>query len=190
MSPETKNLPDGVEATSLKAPDRLSHPPNATSEPLTLKFAAKFVLAAAVLLMLPALWSLLSAIWSAVTTGQVLVLSVGRFETSRSMVPWPQGWARFVGPLALFASLCLWLVSISTQRALVWWLSALLAFVGILLLMYSQWFTSWRGVVWFCSLTTFIASAYYIGSRFGRTAMAVFMLATFALVGWQVGWAA
>jgi hypothetical protein len=153
----------------------------------SLKLGAQFVLVAAGALLLPALWSWFSAIWSAATTGQVLVLSVGRYETSRSMVPWPQGWARFVGPVALASSLSLWLASKSAQRIALWWSSAAIGFVGIVLLLFSQWFVSWRGSVWFSSFAVFIALSYYLGSKLGRVAMIIFMLAVFAIVGWQAG---
>ncbi|MEO8024203.1 hypothetical protein [Polaromonas sp.] len=153
----------------------------------SLKFSAQFALAVAGVLFLPALWSLGSAFWSAATTGQVLVLSVGRYETSHSMVPWPQGWARFAGPFVLALSLSMWATSKSAQRVTLWWFSAALGFVGIVLLLFSQWFVSWRGVLWFCSLTAFVALSFYIGSKFGRIAMVAFMLIVFAFVGWQVG---
>ena len=153
----------------------------------SLKFSAQFVLAVASVLLLPALWSLFSAIWSAAITGEVLVLSVGRYETSRSLVPWPQGWARFVGPVLLASSLSIWVASSSPLRVAGWWFSAALAFVGIVLLLFSQWFTSWPGTLGFCSLVAFIAVSFYVGSTFGRIAMVVFILVVFALVGWQAG---
>jgi len=165
---------------------RLSQTLGVMSNQPSFKFTARFVLATAAVLLLPAIWSLVSAVWSASTNGQVLVLSVGRYETSRSMVPWPQGWARFVGPAFLVLSLSMWSASKSVQQVALWWLSAALSFVGIALLLFSQWFVSWRGSLLFCGFAAFIGGSFFIGSKFGRIAMVAFMLGVFALVGWQV----
>jgi len=156
------------------------------SNRVPLKFAAQFVIAAAAVLLLPALWSMFSAVWSAVTTGNVLVVSVGRYETSRALVPWPNGWARFIGPLLLFSSFLVWVASKSGERVAVWWLSAALASVGFLLLLFSQWFTSWRGCLWFGSIAALLVLALYLGNRFGRFAGVLVVVGVFAFILWQV----
>lgn len=157
------------------------------SEQPSLKVHAQFVIAFAAVLLLPAVWSLFGAIWSAATTGEVLVVSLGRTETDRAVVPWAYGWARFVGPLVLMASLVVWAMSdAAAQRVAVWWFSAALALVGLILLLYSKWFTSWRGGLWFCGMAALIASTLYVGKRFGRLAAVLFMAVFWSFVAWRV----
>jgi len=150
------------------------------------KLYAQFVLAIAGLLVLPAIWSLLSAVWSASTTGDVLVISIGRYEVSRSLVPWPQGWSRFAGPIALVTSLFLWSRSKAGDRTRLWWFSVALAMVALALLLFSQWFTSWRGVLWFGGILVFITAVMFIGNKLGRLTAVAFVAIVFGFIVWKV----
>jgi hypothetical protein len=149
---------------------------------------AKFVLGLAALALLPALWSLGSALISAVGSGEVLVISLGRTSTSRTMVPWQQGWARFAGPLLLTVSLALWVVA--EKRSTQWWLSALLAAMALSLLAFSMWFTSLRSTLGFLGFAAFIAATFAANRYFGRKgAYAVILVAAVAFV-WRLSNAA
>ncbi len=154
------------------------------SERLPVEFYAKFSLAVAALLALPAAWSFLSAIYFAATTGEVLVISLGRYETAREMVAWPNGWSRFVGPVLLFAALGVWGGSGKGSR--MWWVSAALSTLGLVLLLFSKWFTSWHGTLWFMGLVAFIAVTLYAGNKFGRLAAYAIVVLVFGLILWRV----
>lgn len=146
---------------------------------LSLEQYGKAAFAAGAILLLPALWSFASAIWSAATTGEVLVISVGRYETSRELVPWAHGWARFAGPLALTAAVATWLF-----RRSPWWPPALLAAAGLALLLFSKWFTSPVGAVAFCGMMVFFALAAIVDRRMGRLTTTVMLLSTVGLMLW------
>ncbi|WP_157609098.1 hypothetical protein [Variovorax sp. Root411] len=139
----------------------------------------KVALAAGAILLLPALWSFGSAVWSAGTTGEVLVISVGRYETSRDFVPWVHGWARFAGPLALVSAVALWAL-----RGSPWWLPALLSAAGLALLLFSKWFTSPMGAVVFCTMMAYLVLAAFVDRRMGRLAAIVMLLSTVASMLW------
>lgn len=145
---------------------------------------AKFVLGLAVFAVLPALWSLGSALVSAIGSGEVLVISLGRTSTSRAMVPWQQGWARFAGPLMLISALALWVIA--EKRSTQWWLSVLLAAMALSLLAFSLWFTSLRSTLGFFSFAAFIAGTFAADHYFGRKgAYAVILVAAVAFV-WRL----
>lgn len=126
---------------------------------------AKFVSVLAAFVCFPAIVSLLSAVWSAATTGQVMVISVGRYETAREMVPWVAGWTRFVGPLLLIASLG---GGATSPKQIRWWISAALALTGVSLLFFSMWFKSLGGAIAFAGILAFVGLAHYVDARWGR----------------------
>lgn len=138
---------------------------------------AKFATGLAAFVCIPAIVSLLSAVWSAATTGEVMVISIGRYETAREMVPWVAGWSRFVGPLLLVASLG---GGVSSSKQIRWWISAALALAGVCLLFFSMWFRSLGGAIAFTSLLAFVGVTFYIDGRWGRPA-------AFALIVLAVG---
>lgn len=162
----------------------MSEPPSPS-----LSAYARFSLALAGVLLLPALWSFFSAIVSAVSTGQVLVISVGRTETARELVPWIYGWPRFAAPVIIAASLLLWLSSHRLHRS-AWWLSAATSTVGLVLLLFSKWFTSWHGTIWFLGIAVFVAVTLYVGNRFGRLAALAIILLVFGALVWRITGAA
>lgn len=96
------------------------------------------------ILLLPALYSLASGLYSAFTDGNVLVISIGRYETSRELVPWQAGWARFAGPIVLMASLLA--ADGSRGVTLRWWLAGIGASCAMILLAFSRWFTIYRWI--------------------------------------------
>ncbi|QTN26671.1 hypothetical protein HZ993_15270 [Rhodoferax sp. AJA081-3] len=145
------------------------------SEVPSLKFHAGLVLCIAALAALPALWSLGSAIHSAATTGQVLVMSIGRFETNQLMVPWREGWARFVGPVLVVAALFLSSASARSDRRW-WWTAAALALAGLAMLAFSWWFISLGGAAAFVAGNAFIALCFYVDHYYGRWKAFVLML--------------
>ncbi len=153
-------------------------------ERFSLKFSAQFALGVAAILALPAAWSFLSAVYSAFATGEVLVISVGRTETARQLVPWKQGWARFVAPPLLVASLFVW--GISARRPLLWWGAVAGCVVAIVLLLFSLWFVSTRSVLAFFAFLSFIVAAMLLGNFVGRLAAFAFVLAAAALFLWSV----
>ena len=155
------------------------------SEQPSLEFHAKFALAIAGILVFPAIWSFFSAIWSAATTGQVLVISVGRYETARSLVDWRSGWARFAGPVLLVGSLFLWGASGEKKSRAWWWLAAALSTIGIALLLFSRWFTTVHGFSWFMGMLAFTATTLYVGNRFGRVAAILIVLLAFGFIAWR-----
>lgn len=127
-----------------------------------------------VVAFLPALYSWFSALYSAVTTGQVMVISLGYNHTHRESVAWHQGWARSAGPVFLTAA---WLLfdgsRASTAR---WWMSGTSAAVGLALLLFSAWFTSIGAAVSFLSLTCGMCLAAVIDRNLGRGAALLFMV--------------
>lgn len=151
------------------------------------QFYAKFVLALAGLLLVPAAWSFFSAVYYAATTGQVLVISLGRYETARELVTWDVGWARFVGPVLLVAGLVVWIRA--KQSASTWWVAVALATIGCVLLLFSQWFTSWRGAMFFAGLIAFVVLTLFAGNRYGRPAAYAIIATAFCLFFWRVVYA-
>jgi hypothetical protein len=150
---------------------------HAGADGLTARRYGTMVFAAGAILLLPAVWSLFSAVWSAMTTGHVQVISLGRFETSRDMVHWTNGWARFVGPIALIASVG----SRILARSLPWWPPAVLSVVGLALLLFSRWFTSPGGAALFISMAAYIALTALVDRKFGRGVATSMLLATVGL---------
>ena len=135
---------------------------------------AKGALVAAACLLIPAVLWFCSAVISSITTGQVMVISIGKTETARQLVHWPLGWSRFASPFVLLGAIAVWALSKSSKLA--WWVSACLAVLGSSMLVFSLWFVSWRGVVAFTSILAFICMALYVGNRFGRLAAIGFVL--------------
>jgi hypothetical protein len=127
-------------------------------------------------LLMPVLWSLGSAVVSAVSTGQVLVISVGRTQVTRYVVPWQQGWARFAGPVFISAALVLYLAR-DGRKTSSWWIATGLAFLGLCLLLFSAWLASVQSAGAFALLGGFIAVSFGIDDRLGRWAAFTFMLA-------------
>lgn len=144
----------------------------ATRQPFSFPSGAFIGLASFV--VFPALWSLGSAIFSALSTGEVLVISLGRYETSQRMVPWTQGWSRFVGPPLLVLSLMIAGRGTETGRRL--WVGVALAVVGLAMLFFSSWFVTLAGVASFAGVNAFIVLCFYIDGWFGRAAAFWFML--------------
>lgn len=145
------------------------------------RFAAKLSLVLGALFALPAAWSLFSAIYSAVNTGEVMVISLGRYgthATAREMVAWPHGWSRFVGPVLLAAALWMWAGSGQSSRT--WWIPALLSALGLVLLLFSKWFATWNGFLGFVGLCAFVSVALYVGNKLGRLAAYGFVLLSFS----------
>ena len=104
------------------------------------------------------------------------MISVGRTEVARYVVPWQQGWARFAGPVMISASLVLYLARDGRQTRSSW-IAAGLAFVGICLLLFSAWFVAIGSAAAFVLLGAFIAASFGIDRRLGRRAAFFFMLA-------------
>jgi hypothetical protein len=149
----------------------------------TLRFHAGFSAFVAAVVLLPALWSLGSAIHSALSTGQVLVISLGRYETYRTLVPWTAGWARFVAPPLLLVSLLLVGTSAAGERR--WWAGATISLLGLVLLFFSAWFVSAGSAAAFVAGNVFIALCFYVDRRFGRGyAFTLMLLSILAAVFW------
>lgn len=147
-----------------------------------LEFHAQLVLARAGLLLIPAVCSFFSAVYDAASTGQVLVISLGRYETARKLVAWDAGWARFVGPILLVAGLAVW--GRAKQGAGTWWVAVAIATIGCVLLLFSQWFTSWHGAMFFAGLNAFVAVTLFAGHRYGRpAAYAIIAVGFFLFLG-------
>lgn len=151
-------------------------------EGLRLQFAV--ALGFGVVAFLPALYSWFSALHSAVTTGQVMVISLGYNHTHRESVAWQQGWARFAGPVFLMAA---WLLFDGSRGFTArWWVSGTSAAVGLALLFFSAWFTSIGAAVSFLSLTGGMFLASVIDRNLGRGTALLFVAV--ALLGFA--WAA
>lgn len=148
------------------------------------RVAAAIALGAGLLIMLPALYSLLSAVYSAFSTGEVMVISVGRWAVHREVVSWGSGWARFAGPPILVASLLAF--DGSRGVTLRWWLSAAGSACALVLLGYSVWFTSINRTLGFIGLLVFVALALQVGKWFGRAAALAFVVACAGVVIWRV----
>lgn len=150
----------------------------------SLRFPLALSLGMGTLLLLPVLYSLGSAFHSAMTTGHVLVISIGRYETARELVPWQEGWARFVGPILLVASL----LAFDSSRGVTlrWWLAGTGSICALIFLSFSLWFTSGARSFWFAGLLALVASASVIGRRLGGVAAFLFVLACTSIVVWRV----
>ena len=147
------------------------------------RFHAGVALVAGGVLLIPALISLCSAIYSALASGQVMVISLSRWETRTEYVSWNAGWARFVGPIVLLYSL--WLYVGARALSSKWWVAASGCTVGLVLLFYSLWFSSARGTLWFMALVAFVASTLYIGKKFGRPAAFGVILVVMVVTLWK-----
>lgn len=130
------------------------------------RFGAAAVLGMAAIALIPALISLCSAIFHAWSTGQVMVVSLGRTETKTEYVPWVTGWARFAGPIVLICSLGVYVGARSLSWR--WWMAAAGCAIGLSLLCFSLWFTSLRGTLWFLTGNAFVLGVLYIGKQFMR----------------------
>lgn len=133
-------------------------------------------------LVLPAIVSLISALYHAMTAGEVLVISFGRTSTSREMVPWRQGWARFAGPIVLIASLCAWDGSRGVTAR--WWLAGTGVVLGLSLLAFSKWFATVNGAFALAGVYGFIALTFFVDRRFGRIPALAIIIAVVALGVW------
>jgi hypothetical protein len=140
-----------------------------------------YLVVAIALAIIPALISFLIAVWSAVTTGHVLVVAIGKTETARQLVPWSLGWARFASPLVLVAAGAAY-PGDSSPTNLRSVLFSALAITGIGMLCYSLWFTTLRGMLLFYGLALYVASAYFIDLVFGRRAVVFMLVATVAML--------
>lgn len=148
------------------------------------RVSAAIALGLGLLVLLPALYSLLSALYSALSTGEVLVISVGRYEVHREFVSWRAGWARFAAPPILVASLLAF--DGSRGVTLRWWLSATGSASALTLLGFSAWFTSTNRALGFIALLAFVVLAHQVGNRFGRTAALAFVVACATLLAWRI----
>ena len=146
------------------------------------RFPLALSLGIGALLLLPALYSLVSAFHSAMTTGDVLVISIGLYETTRELVPWQEGWTRFVGPSLLVASL----LAFDSSRGVTlrWWLAGTGSICALILLSFSFWFTSGSRSLWFVGLLAFVASVYVINRRLNGTAAFLFVVVCSSAVVW------
>lgn len=126
------------------------------------------------LMVIPALYSFASAIYSALTVGEVLVMSVGRTETRQMLVPWTQGWARFAGPIVLIASL----LATDFSRGLYarWWFAAFGTVAGLILLSQSLWFVSIGSTAALLGMIGAAVVATLLRRRFGTEAAFGFLL--------------
>lgn len=143
--------------------------------------AARIALTFGFIALLPALWSFVSAIGSAASTGQVLVISVGRTETSRSLVAWPLGWARFAAPPLLLAGVLMRVLT-GSVRTPWWWSSVLLTTTALALLLFSQWFTTLGRTVFLLCLFGYVGLAYVVDLKLGRKSVVVLLFATVAVL--------
>jgi hypothetical protein len=130
------------------------------------------LVALAAVLLIPALCSFASAVYSTISSGEVMVISLGRTSTYRRMVHWQVGWSRFVGPALMVLGL-----SIDARLGLSriwWWVSA--AALGFSMLIFSVCFTTLKGQLWYAGFLAFIAACYSVEARFGRVAAFLFMV--------------
>lgn len=131
------------------------------------------------LFVIPSVLSFVSAVWSAFQTGNVTVISVGWNATEREQVQWISGWARFVGPPLLLAGL--WQL-VTQVRSLV--SSVLTVVAGLVLLLFSWWFTNlYYGAV-FIGINVYIVAALIVGSRYGGTAVLLLSIAGLLVFAW------
>ena len=149
-----------------------------------MRFHAQTAIAAGAVVVLPALWSFFAAIYSALTTGEVMVMSFGG-DGGFEDVPWRRGWARFVGPLVLLYAL--WLVGFARPWSRSWWLGAVGCAVALGLLGFSLWFTSLNGAIAFVGFSTFMMIAFYLDKRFGRAVAFAFISTVIAIAAWRIG---
>ena len=150
----------------------------------TVRLALAMALGTTVLVFLPVLYSLFSAIYHAVTTGQVTVISLGRTHTHRELVAWPQGWARFVGPVCVMMA---WRFHDGSRGSTArWWISGAWAVGGLILLGFSAWFSSVSGAAAFLLLAGAVALAAVIDRKLGRAAFLLYLFACVLLFLWRV----
>jgi hypothetical protein len=130
----------------------------------SVRFGATAALGAAAVVLIPVIFSFFSGIFSAVSTGEVMAISLGRTETQIESVPWAAGWARFAGPVLLVNSLCVYVGARSWSGR--WWAAAAGCALALVLLSFSLWFTSLRGTLWFLSLNAFMVATFYAVKKF------------------------
>jgi hypothetical protein len=127
-------------------------------------------------------WSFFNAVWTAVETGTVTVISVGWNDTAREKVAWMAGWARFAGPVIFIAGILLF----KSKR--ISWQKVLAAFsftlIGIVLLLFSWWFTSFGRVAGFIGLLAYSVIGVFIGNRYGWLAALLFTGAVLIALLW------
>jgi hypothetical protein len=135
------------------------------------------------LLVIPALYSFASAVYSALTTGEVVVVMVGRTETRHMLVPWTQGWARFAGPIVLIASL----LATDSSRGLYarWWFAAFGTVAGLILLSQSGWFVSFDSAAVLLGMIGAAVVASLLKRRFGTEAAFGFLLFCVGALLWR-----
>jgi hypothetical protein len=130
------------------------------------------------LFVIPTALSFISAVWSAFQTGTVTVISVGWNATEREQVQWISGWARFVGPPLLLIGLWRLVTQVRTLISSVFTVVA-----GLVLLLFSWWFTNLYYVTVFIGINTYIVAALIVGNRYGGVAvllLSIFVLLVFA----------
>lgn len=154
-----------------------------TDNSFDLETYARITLGFGLAASIPAIYGLLSTLYHAVVDGSVMVFSVGRYETSRSVVPWPQAWARFLGFAMLVSCGMVWLASKESRR--LWWLAVALSAFGFPLVLFSQWFTTLRGTLMFSGIATFVAVAYVVDRRYGRLAATALIVFAVSVLVWR-----
>ncbi|MEO7885158.1 hypothetical protein [Polaromonas sp.] len=130
----------------------------------SVRFGASAALGAAAVVFIPVLISLFSGIFYAFSTGEVMVISLGRTEVRMESVPWAAGWARFAGPVLLLSSLCVYVGARSWSWR--WWAAAAGCALALVLVSFSLWFTSLRGTAWFVALSVFVGAAFYAAKKY------------------------
>ncbi|HVE55093.1 MAG TPA: hypothetical protein VNB23_17060 [Ramlibacter sp.] len=149
-----------------------------------IRVTLSFAIVLAALLALPAFYSLLSALWHAWFTGEVLVISLGKTDTHTQLVPWPRGWARFVGPPLLLLSLSAY--DGSHGATLRWWAAGVGTATALVLLGFSFWFSSVQGTLAFVLFSTWIGAVWAIAHRLGRPAAYLFIVLSAASFFWRL----
>ncbi|MBO0990140.1 hypothetical protein INR38_24855 [Delftia sp. SD018] len=148
---------------------------------------AKCAFAIGLLLLLPATWSFFSAIWSAMSTGEVLVISIHRFRMERVFVSWLEGWPRFAGPGLLMASLLLWWLQGVHSSPRNWQAPGVCALAGLSLLLFSKWFAAWSGAALFLGCAAYCVLAAFVNHRYSQGLAAALLLASAAALLWLLG---
>ena len=152
-------------------------------QPSKFETYAKVIVGFGAAASVPAIYGLLSSLYYAFAEGNVMVFSVGRYETSHSVVPWPQAWARFLGFTMLVGCGITWLLSARSRR--MWWLAFTLSVLGFPLILFSQWFTTLRGTAMFLGIAGFVALAYVVDWKVGRVAATLLILFAVSMLVWR-----
>jgi len=146
------------------------------------RFQAQAVFAAGGVILIPALWSFAAAMYSALTTGEVMVVSLGA-RVEYEDVSWRMGWARFAGPPVLLCALWLGLGSRVWSRP--WWLAAAGCAGALGLLAFSLWFTSLERAIAFVAFSTIVMAAFYVDKLYGRAAALAVVGVAVAIAAWS-----